>query len=53
MSESTGFSLPSGFGGLVNYKEEYASKFMLKPTHIVAFIILIVALRIGIGFFLG
>jgi len=47
-----GISLPSGFGGLVSYKEEYASKFMLKPTHIVAFVILIVAFRIGLSFFL-
>lgn len=53
MAENTGFSLPSGFGGLVSYKEEYESKFMLKPAHVVAFIILIVAFRIGLGFFLG
>ncbi|MBS3084342.1 hypothetical protein J4411_00305 [Candidatus Pacearchaeota archaeon] len=53
MAENTGFSLPSGFGGLVNYKEEYASKFMLKPTHVIAFIILIVVFRVGLGFFLG
>jgi len=53
MAENTGFSLPSGFGGLVNYNEEYASKFMLKPTHVIAFIILIVVFRVGLGFFLG
>jgi preprotein translocase subunit Sec61beta len=49
----TGISLPSGFGGLVSYKEEYASKFMLKPVHVMVFIALIVAFRIGLGFFLG
>jgi len=53
MAQNQGISLPSGFGGLVNYKEEYASKFMLKPIHVVAFIILIVGFRIGLGFFLG
>ncbi len=50
MAQNQGFSMPSGFGGLVNYKEEYESKFMLTPTHVVAFIIFIVALRIGLGY---
>ena len=40
MAES-GISMPSGFGGLMRYNEEYKSKFMLKPAHIIAFIILI------------
>jgi len=39
-------SMPSGFGGLLRYDEEYKSKFMLKPEHIVIFVILI------IGFYL-
>ena len=52
MAQNPGISLPSGFGGLVNYKEEYESKFMLKPTHIIAFIVLIIAFRIGLGLFL-
>jgi len=53
MAQNQGISLPSGFGGLVSYKEEYASKFMLKPTHVVVFIILIILFRIGLGFFSG
>ena len=53
MAQNTGISLPSGFGGLVNYKEEYESKFMLKPVHVIAFIVLIIAFRIGLGIFLG
>ncbi len=53
MAENSGFSLPAGFGGLVNYKEEYESKFMLKPTYVVGFIVLIVAFRVGLSFFLG
>lgn len=48
-----GVNLPSGTGGLVRFKEEYSSKFNLKPTHVVGFVILIVAFRIGLGFFLG
>lgn len=35
--------MPSSFGGLMSYKEEYKSKFMLKPSHVVLFVILIVA----------
>jgi len=34
-----GISMPSSGGGLMRYSEEYKSNFMLKPTHIVLFII--------------
>ncbi|MEK6840572.1 MAG: hypothetical protein AABX79_01315 [Nanoarchaeota archaeon] len=44
--------MPAGFGGLMRFDEEYESKIMLKPTHIIAFIILILAFRIALGFFL-
>ena len=53
MADSGTINLPSGFGGLVSYSEEYESKFMLKPSHIVVFVILIIAFRIGIKYFLG
>jgi preprotein translocase subunit Sec61beta len=33
--------MPSSGGGLMRYNEEYRSKLMLKPTHVVLFIILI------------
>jgi len=45
MADNT-INLPSGFGGLTRFKEEYKSTFMLKPTHVIAFIILIVLFRI-------
>ncbi len=48
--QNQGINLPGGFGGLVNYKEEYESKFMLKPTHVIGFIIMIVLLRIGLTY---
>ncbi len=51
--ENTGVNLPGGFGGLMRYNEEYSSKFMLKPTHVVGFIILILAFRIFLCFWLG
>ncbi|MBR9702044.1 preprotein translocase subunit Sec61beta [Candidatus Pacearchaeota archaeon] len=49
MSESV--NMPSGFGGLMRYSEEYASRFPLKPTHIILFIILIIAFRFFLGMF--
>jgi len=42
-------SMPSGFGGLMRFNEEYASKFNLKPMHVMLFIVLIVAFRIFLG----
>ena len=37
-----GISTPSGFGGLMRYNEEYSSKFKFKPTHVIAFVILVI-----------
>jgi len=45
-------NMPSGFGGLVKFKEEYESKFNLKPMHIVIFVILIIVFRIALHFFI-
>ena len=42
----TKVSLPGAFGGLTRFSEEYESKFGLKPTHIILFIILIIGFRI-------
>lgn len=36
-------NLPSGGGGLMRYNEEYKSKFMLKPAHVILFVILVIA----------
>lgn len=46
-------NLPGGFGGLVSYKEEYESKFMLKPVHVIGFIIFIVLFRISLKYIFG
>jgi len=53
MAQQPGISLPAGFGGLVNFKEEYESKFMLKPAHVIVFLVLIVILRVGLSFIYG
>lgn len=45
-----GIDLPSGAGGLVRFKEEYASFFNMKPIHVIVFIVLIVAFRISLNF---
>ncbi|MCW8966581.1 MAG: hypothetical protein OQK82_07845 [Candidatus Pacearchaeota archaeon] len=47
--KSSGINLPGGFGGLQSFKEEYESRFNLKPTHVIGFIILIIAFRIFLG----
>ena len=47
---NTGINLPSGFGGLMRYNEEYHTKFSLKPVHVIGLLIFIVLLRIGLGF---
>ena len=39
-------NLPGGFGGLTRFREEYDSRFKLKPSHIIVFVILILAFRI-------
>ena len=38
-------NMPSGFGGLMRYKDEYNSKLKLKPEHVV---LLIIATIIGV-----
>jgi len=43
--------MPGSFGGLMRYDEEYKSKFMLAPTHVVAFIIGIILFVIGLKVF--
>lgn len=47
-----GLNMPAGSGGLVRFKEEYGSSFNLKPAHVVVFVALIVAFRIGLQIFL-
>jgi len=51
MADNT-VNVPAGFGGLMRFKEEYASKFNLKPIHVIAFIIFIIVFRILLGVFI-
>ncbi len=36
-------NFPSSGGGLMRYNEEYKSKFMLKPAHVILFVIFVIA----------
>ena len=40
---NTSLSMPSGMGGLMRYNEEYKSKFQLKPSHVIIFVVAILA----------
>ena len=46
MASDNKIHMPGSFGGLMRYDEEYASIFMLKPTYVIAFIVLIIIFRI-------
>jgi preprotein translocase subunit Sec61beta len=35
-------NVPAGFGGLVRYGEEYESKLMLKPEHVIIMIAIVI-----------
>ncbi|MBI2580417.1 preprotein translocase subunit Sec61beta [Candidatus Woesearchaeota archaeon] len=44
-------SMPSSQGGLVRYYNEYKSKIQIKPIHVVAFAIAVIALELLIRIF--
>ena len=44
-------NMPAGFGGLLRYNEEYPSRLMLKPKHVIAFIISIILFVVFLNVF--
>lgn len=50
MASDNKISLPGSFGGLMRFSEEYTSYFNLKPTHVIAFLIIVVAIRVLMPF---
>lgn len=50
MAQDNQIHMPGAFGGLMRFDEEYDSKFNIKPVHVIAFVILIVAFRVLLGF---
>ncbi|MCX6746959.1 MAG: preprotein translocase subunit Sec61beta [Candidatus Pacearchaeota archaeon] len=47
-----GINMPTGFGGLMRFKDEYDSFLNLKPVHVIVFIILIVVFRVLLQIFM-
>jgi len=45
-------NMPAGFGGLMRFGEEYESKLMLKPVHVIAFILMIIVFVILLNIFI-
>ncbi len=45
------FSLPSSYGGLMRYNEEYQSRFKLTPIQVIVFIIIITAFVVAMKIF--
>ncbi len=43
--------MPGPFGGLIRYDEEYKSRFMLSPAHVIGFIVAIIALVLVLKIF--
>ncbi|MFA5174168.1 MAG: preprotein translocase subunit Sec61beta [Candidatus Pacearchaeota archaeon] len=46
-----GLSMPSSGGGLMRYNEEYNSALKLKPSHVVLFIIAVIAFVVVLKLF--
>ena len=42
MATENKMSMPGGFGGLVRFDEEYKSRFMMNPSAVIGFIVLII-----------
>ncbi|MEM1535923.1 MAG: preprotein translocase subunit Sec61beta [Candidatus Pacearchaeota archaeon] len=44
-------TIPASSGGLIRYGEEYETKFKLKPAHVIALIIAIIAFELLLRIF--
>ena len=45
-------NMPAGFGGLMRYNEEYKSKIMLDPKHVIILIILAIIFVLSLKIFM-
>ncbi len=50
MARDNKIQMPGGFGGLMRFSEEYKSKITLKPVHVIAFVLAVVAFRFLLEF---
>jgi preprotein translocase subunit Sec61beta len=46
MARDNRIHMPGIFGGLMRYDDEYKSKFMITPSHVIAFIVVILLFTI-------
>ena len=46
MASDNRIQMPAGFGGLMRFDEEFKSKIMIKPVHVIGLVILIIIFRI-------
>jgi len=53
MAEQGTVNLPTGYGGLTRFSEEYESIFNLKPAHVIVMVILIILFRISLPLIYG
>ncbi len=51
MAKDNSMGMPGGFGGLMRYNEEFPSRFMLDPKHVIIFVIIIALFVIGLKIF--
>jgi preprotein translocase subunit Sec61beta len=51
MARDNKISMPGVFGGLMRYDEEFKSRFMLTPTQVVGFVILIIIFVLALKLF--
>ena len=51
MAQDNRISMPGVFGGLMRYDEEYGSKFMINPSHVIGFVIVIIIVVIALKIF--
>jgi len=51
MGKDNKIHMPGAFGGLMRYDDEYRSRFMISPKHVVAFLIAILAFVLALKLF--
>jgi len=50
MAQDNRISMPSGFGGLMRFDEEFKSRIMITPMHVIALVCSIIVFRVFLEF---
>ncbi len=51
MAQDNKMYMPGPFGGIMRYDEEYQSRFLLKPEHVIIFVVAIIVFVAGLWMF--